>query len=263
MTAFQSPEPTPESTTSPDDSNIPYFPEYFGGTVTSILAQAVFYVLFLIFVIKLVKWGGRAYFMIWTKFYKSKEIVVTNYDLDVGGRVSVGWHGQFKSTMKKAFRDWCWPPAPVRPTPFQNWLDKQAQELDRIFDDIHLTTYRTIGEDLRSCLSKLDKFVINFSSYVDKTEQGKSRLDWIGADKEAIEKVRAVRDDLSITRERLVSVSMNEKFSEDIRRELCGYQLTFISHSPNTLRLIAAYGKYFPLSSGRDFLHSTTAQENS
>lgn len=254
MAALQAPEPT----TSPDDSNIPYFPEYFGGTVTSILAQAVFYAFFLIFVIKLVKWGGRASFMLWIKFYKSKEIVVANYDLDAGGRVSVGWHGQFKSTMKKAFRDWCWPPVPVRSTPLQNWLNKQAQELDSVFDDIHLTEYRTIGEDLRPFASKLDDSVFKFSKDIDRDEHGRSRLDWMGADKEAIEKIRKLRNDLVSAKERLVSVCTNERLSESNQREYCGFQLTAISHTSDMLRLVTAYGKHFPLSSVRDFLNSTT-----
>ena len=258
MASSQTPEPTPEPTTSPDDPNFPYFPEYFGGTVISILAQAVFYIAFLIFVIKLVKWSGRGYFMLWSKFYKSKEIVVANYDLDVGGKVSVGWHGQFKSTMKKAFRDWCWPPVPVSSTPFQNWLNKQAEELDGIFDDIQLDSYRTIGEELEPFVSKVDAFVSRLSKDIDTDKHGNLTLEWIGADQEAIERVRELRESLASAKERLVSVCANETLSESSKREYCGLQLTAISHTPNMLRFTARYGKHFPLSRVRDFLSSST-----
>ncbi len=258
MAGLQAGEPTPGPTPSSDNSNIPYFPEYFGGIVTSILAQAVFYAFFLVFVIKLVKWGGRGYLMVWVKFYKSKEIVVANYDPEVDGKVSVGWHGQFKSTVTKVFRDWCWPPVPVSTTPFQNWISKQAEKLDNIFDDIHFTEYRSPMEDLSPFVSELDNFLSKLSEDVDIIMYGKTRLGWMGAGKEAIEGIRKIRDDLSSARERLVSICTNDRWSESSQREHREFQLTAISHTPNMLRLVAAYGKSIPLSSGRDFISSRT-----
>lgn len=213
---MQASEPIPESTSTPGDSNIPYFPDYFGGTVTSILAQIVFYAFFLVFVIKLVKWSGRAWFMS-RKFFAEKKVVVRSYKEGDDDSVSVGWVDQKWSTYGKAFRDWCWPPKSIASTPLQNWIERIAQQVDDTLDN-YQGCHQSSHEVMDPLLSALDGIIGQISEAIDNHYAGKNLLQRLGADKKAISAIFEIRDSLSSQNSKMREILANDELSDEQKK---------------------------------------------
>lgn len=247
---MQASEPTPEPTSTPDDSNIPYFPDYFGGTVTLILAQIVFYAFFLVFAIKLVKWGGRAWLMS-KRFLVDKEVVVNSYKEGSNDSVYVGWVDQKWSTYRRAFRDWCWPPKSIAPTPFQNWIERTAQQVDEALDN-YRGYYESPDEAINPLLSAIDVAISGISEAMDNSLTGKSLLERLGADKKAISAISEIRDNLRSHNSQIRKILTNDKFSDEQKKEWCKLNLSIVSHVPTSLRFIA-YSRSVTLGEIKDF----------
>lgn len=206
----------------------PYFPDYMGGNVSTVLQLVVFHAFLLVFAIKLVKWGGRAWFMGHT-FLKDREIRVGNYDLDKGGTVSVGWPDQFWTTVKKSFRDWCWTSVPTGVTPFQKWIDDMSIRLD---------TFRNSSLIRRQNQERCDS-EIELQYILDDFE----KVVAMGIDRNAILEIASIKsyiERIGVQMKRIISsinLTDNEKYEE------CEVYFLALSHLAGDLKQLAKYGR--------------------
>ena len=172
------------------------------------------------------------------RFLVDKEVVVKSYKEGSDDSVYVGWVDQKWSIYRKAFRDWCWPPKSIAPTPFQNWIERIAQQVDEALDN-YREYYESPDEAINPSLSAIDAAISGISEGMDNSLTGKSLLERLGADKKAISSISDIRDNLRSQNSTMRQILANDKFSDEQKKERCKLSLTVVSNIPTSLRFIA------------------------
>lgn len=223
----------------PSGALAPYFPDYFGGTATTVIQLVVFHAFLLVFAIKLVKWAGRTWFMGHT-FFKTKEIRVANYEQDKGGTVSVGWPDQLGATAKKSFRDWCWPSVPTVGTPFQKWIDDVSGQLDGLRNERLLMLH---DHQRSNYLEVLGTIISNISLVLDYDDGKGNQLSKMGANSRVLDEIEAMKHQLDYLHNNMEDIISSFNLSNDEKIAACSEFTRQISLMGNKLREIAQHGR--------------------
>lgn len=239
QTLAENTELTSEPIASPESPAAPYIPDYLGDHFASIIVQVLFFAFLLVFVVKLVKWFGRAWFMS-RKFFVEKEINVGRYEPDATKTVSIGWVDQGKFTFTKAFRDWCWPPSPTVASPFQNWIDELAKKIE----DLCYGSYAQ-RDPPESFDCALDIIYLDISVMLDY-DRGDGRgngLAQIGASKRAIQEIENIRSEIdSLNKTHLTALETGGITDAQRDVQIASFR-QHLHPFPNRLRQIAIYGR--------------------
>lgn len=175
---------TADQATDAGETLVRYIPTHLHGAPADVIQLIVFYAFLLVFAIKLVKWTGRTCFMT-SSYFRDNKIRVKNND----GPAMVFTNDQALSTAKRAFKDWCWPPAPTISTPFQQWIEDLATECKGLLPTISAGGKPVILPDvLRDKVQEVRTKLTN-SIYV---QDDPKNLKTLGASKSGVEKVKLI-----------------------------------------------------------------------
>ena len=244
---IEQPNQTPEPLEQPADlagGLAPYFPDYLDGVAATSIQLIVFHAFLLVFAVKLVKWGGRAWLM-GTTFARDKQIRVRNYDGAEGGTASVRWPEQFSTVVGKAFRDWCWPSEPNTSSKLHEYLNHLAGEIGEAATPIAtpIAGFSADPDRFRPCVDHMARCLEMLIEYLDiKDGIYDNKLIGMGASAETNNAVGAVRNSLNRQRADMRRVLADNNAPNPERFERCETIAVTVSECANALRSIANSG---------------------